>query len=125
MNIRENQGWTQPTGVKGAQLLNLYQRQCLTVDRDAPLGLRQEIWSTTLSSGNLVVMLMNKGKLPAHMAVSWELLGLEVPKGEAHKIVMTDLWTHEEVRVQPLMQEVGAVVAPHGVVVLQISTNSE
>mmetsp|Transcript_2013 Transcript_2013/g.3583 ORF Transcript_2013/g.3583 Transcript_2013/m.3583 type:complete len:602 (+) Transcript_2013:2-1807(+) len=115
LNIRENQGWTQPSGVTGAQLLNLYQRQCLTVDRDAPLGLRKEIWSTTLADGDLAVMMLNKGKLPAHLSASWEMLGLE----EGTKVTTYDLWSHERKRGR--RNQVSSLVAPHGVVMFRLS----
>jgi hypothetical protein len=115
LNIRENQGWTQPTGIKGAQLLNLYQRQCLTVDRDAPLGLRKEIWSSSLSNGDVTVLMLNKGKVPTQMSVTWDQLGLQA----GVQAIVHDLWSHKKERVEH--DRVSSVVAPHGVVHFRLS----
>jgi hypothetical protein len=53
----EHQAWTTPND----RLLNLYQRQCLTVDRDAFPGVVKEVWSGPLSNHSHVVLLFNKG----------------------------------------------------------------
>ena len=119
VNIRENQGWTQPKGANGALLMNLYQRQCLTVDRDAPLGLRQEIWSTTLSNGDLAVLMFNKGKLPAHMSVSWDQLGLEVDRKQ--HVRAYDVWTHKEKIMFSRSEHLSSTVASHGVALFRVS----
>lgn len=114
VNIREHQGWTQPSGVKGAQLMNLYQRQCLTIDRDAPLGLLQEVWSTSLATGELAVMLLNKGPTQARMSVAWQQLGLAAAQVRA----VRDLWAHAEVGVAARLS---AEVPSHGVALFKIS----
>jgi hypothetical protein len=53
----EHQSWTAPTG----KLMNLFQRQCLTVDRDAPQGQLKEVWVSPLADGSVAVALANKG----------------------------------------------------------------
>jgi hypothetical protein len=124
LNIRENQGWTQPTGTKGARLMNLYQRQCLTVDRDAPLGLHQEIWSTSLANGDLAVMMLNKGQRARPMSVSWEQLGMQGVVGDGAKVVAYDLWAHAEAALQR-PRELTATVAPHGVAMFRLSVEKK
>jgi hypothetical protein len=83
VDVREEQSWTLPGG---GQMLNLYQRQCLTLDRhsthldhhppgypihmqsssntfrDALPGLRKEVWLSPLLGGDFAVLLFNKGE---------------------------------------------------------------
>ncbi len=55
MDAREHQSWTAPNGL----LRNLYQRQCLTVDRDAFSSPAKEVWVSDLQDG-LAVLFVNK-----------------------------------------------------------------
>ena len=61
-DIREHQSWVMPSGSEtseGSTLINLYQRSCLTIDRDAPPG-DLEIWVTALENYDAVVLFLNK-----------------------------------------------------------------
>ena len=108
-------------------LLNLYQRQCLTVDRDAPPGLHQEVWVTQVEgSGNhttgavtaidTVVILLNKGRSQSLMSVTWDILGL--PRDQKYSV--RDLWVHENYPA-PVVNELKAIVSSHGVAMLRLS----
>lgn len=90
-DIREHQSWTQPHG----QLLNLYQRQCLTVDRDAFPGITAEVWMTSLSQNKFAVLAINKGPLPQRIEISLDMLSL--PQQQAYQ--MRDLWKHEDLTI--------------------------
>ena len=60
VDVREHQSWV---SLPGGVLKNLYQRQCLTVDRDAYTGLQREIWMAPLVDG-YAVLLFNKVNNP-------------------------------------------------------------
>ena len=111
LDIREHQQWAIPKG----QLRNLYQRQCMTIDRDAPPGKSQEVWTVSLEDNALAVMLFNKSPLPTAMEATWEMIG--VPSGKAYHI--RDLWAQEDIAL-PSRESVKAVVAPHGVALLKL-----
>jgi hypothetical protein len=103
-DIREHQSWSNPS----MYLLNLYQRQCLTIDRDAPSG-SSEIWMTALSDGAVVVMFLNKGEHPTEMMITFDSLNLV---GTDKPVNVRDLWSHTtDVR----MNEVSVVVPSHDV----------
>ena len=102
-DTREHQSWSNPS----TYLLNLYQRQCLTIDRDAPSG-SSEIWMAALSDGAVAVMFLNKGQHPTEMAITFDSLNL----GTDNPVNVRDLWSHTtEVR----MNEVSVVVPSHDV----------
>lgn len=112
IDVRENQQWTAPRGT----LLNLYQRQCVTIDRDAPPGLQQEVWVAPLEDGSTAVMMFNKGITQSFIEVTWEMIGL--PEKEIY--LVRDLWTHVD-RTLPAQESVSALVESHGVVVLKLT----
>ncbi len=87
VDVREHQSWTTPNG----ELRNLYQRQCLTVDRDAFPGLQSEVWSAPLADGSLAVLIVNKGPIESKLEISTAMLGLT--KGIYS---MRDLWQHKD-----------------------------
>jgi alpha-galactosidase len=93
----------------------------IAIDQD-PLGKQatrirddgdQEVWARPLADGGEAVALLNRGKAPAKIKVSWSEA---LPKGGAS--TMTDLWTHKASPVQPEGYE--ATVPPHGVVAFRI-----
>jgi hypothetical protein len=110
-DVREHQQWTAPQG----KLLNLYQRQCMTINRDAPPG-HQELWTAPQEDGSLAVMVFNKGPIQQLIEVTWEMLGL--PEGQWYHV--RDLWEHED-HPLPARGSVSSRVASHGVVVLKLS----
>ncbi len=61
-DVTEHQSWTQPGG---RLLLSLYQRQCLTVNRDAYPGHWKEVWVAELTDG-LAVLLVNKVRITSN-----------------------------------------------------------
>ena len=92
------------------------QRQCLTVDRDAPPGDRLEIWSTDLSDGSTVVLLANKGPVPAVMTVSWQLFGWDASR----RFAVRDLWEHSDWKM-PARSQLSETVKAHDAVVLKLT----
>ena len=130
----EHQSWTTPMST----LLNLYQRQCLTIDRDAPSGGLQEVWSVPLEAGAYAVTLLNKGPLDASMTIDTTMLGLPSSSSSsssslsspiAHDIKTTttssysmrDLWLHRD--EEQVLREGGDAtftVRSHGVVMLKL-----
>lgn len=113
-DIREHQSWTTPNGF----LRNLYQKQCLTVDRDAFPGLKQEIWSGPLADGSLAVLLINKSKLPLKMELTTAMLGLD----NKQRYSMRDLWEHKDL-VEKLSADHSAsfYIQSHASVMLKVS----
>jgi len=127
----EHQSWTTPMST----LLNLYQRQCLTIDRDAPSGGLQEVWSVPLEAGAYAVTLLNKGPLDASMTIDTTMLGLSSSSSSslsspiAHDIKTTttssysmrDLWLHrDEEQVLRVGGDATFPVRSHGVVMLKL-----
>lgn len=112
IDVSSHQGWVHPNG----QLMNLYQRQCLTVDRDAPTGLKQEIWSTPLVDNSIAVMLANRGPIESIMTLSWDMIGVD--SGSVYKV--RDLWKHEDIHAAQKNQ-LNVLVPSHGVVMLKLS----
>ena len=88
----------------------------MTVNRDAPPGKKEEIWSAPLADGSVAVMLFNKGKLAASISVTWEMLGLE----QDSQYRVRDLWAHENKKL-PATNEITMLVESHGVVMLKLS----
>lgn len=115
-DVREHQSWTTPHGV----LRNLYQRQCLTIDRDAFSGIQQEIWATPLSNG-YAVLLFNKGNKEIMMSFSREMIG--IPASDTTTYRIRDLWRHADL-LEPLSVQHDTLKFPvrsHGVVMLKLS----
>ena len=117
MDVSEHQAWTAPGG--GA-LRNLYQRQCLTVDRDAMSGLTQEVWVAPQADKSLAVLLLNKGAAKTTMTLDASMLGAAGTQGAVYS--MRNLWTHEDLQ-QTLSSGNSAqfVVESHGVVMLKLT----
>ena len=111
LDVREHQQWAAPNG----KMLNLYQRQCLTVDRDAPPGL-EEVWTVPLSDGSTAVMIFNKGPIEKIFEVTWEMMGLS-GKGV---YMVRDLWKLQSYDL-PVSGQIHVAVASHGVVVLKLT----
>lgn len=112
IDVREHQQWTAPRGT----LLNLYQRQCMTIDRDAPPGLRQEVWATPLEDGSLAVMVFNKGLTSQTIEVTWDMIGIHGSK----PYHVRDLWAHEDDKL-PADRSIFAHVESHGVAVFKLT----
>eukprot|EP01036_Dinobryon_divergens_P024295 gene24294-32731_t len=89
IDVREDQSWTLPPG---GQMLNLYQRQCLTIDRDALPGLRKEVWVSPLLGGDYAALLFNKGGREELIELTVAMLG----GGEQQRYQVRDLWAHED-----------------------------
>lgn len=87
------------------------------MDRDAPAGLKHEIWTTLLSTGDQVVMMLNKGKTTAPISITWDQLGLK----KNTRVVAYDLWEHEEISVPVFASSITKLVPSHGVVMFKIS----
>jgi hypothetical protein len=113
IDVREHQSWTTPSG----ELRNVYQRQCLTVDRDAFPGLMAEVWSAPLADGSLAVLLINKGPVESKMDITTSMLGLT--KGIYN---MRDLWEHKDL-IEKLTADHSAsfFIKSHASVMLKIS----
>ena len=103
----------------GEILLN---REVIAVDQD-PLGVQGrrvrddgdlEVWSKPLADGGRAVILFNRGKAPAEIAVSWPELGLpaSVP------VEVRDLWAHKSLGAKS--GRYSATVPSHGVVMLRL-----
>ncbi len=92
-------------------------RQCLTVNRDAPPGLREEIWSAPLIDGSLAVLIFNKEFTPRPIKVTWDMIGLPV----SHRYIVRDLWKHEDFRL-PQKESISVLVQSHGVSFLKFSS---
>jgi len=138
-DVREHQSWVMPSGSgagEGSTLLNLYQRSCLTVDRDAPPG-ALEVWVTALENYDAAVLFLNKDPIARRIsvpitAINEGLKGLPESAllsegagggggGEDEPIYITDLWTGDQVRHLPGSSVVTQLVPSHGVQVLRIS----
>lgn len=112
VDVHEHQSWTSPAGT----LRNLYQRQCLTVDRDAPAGIMHEVWTAPLADGSVAVMLANKGPVEAVLTVTWDMLGWNsksVAKGR-------NLWTHEDLPV-PVSGQLSLPVKSHNAAMIRLT----
>ena len=95
----------------------------IAVDQD-PLGQQarrlfkeggQEIWARPLKGGETAVVLFNRDARPAEMKVTWEQLNLPAML----KADVKDLWSKKLTR--QVRGSHGAIVAPHGVVMLRIT----
>lgn len=100
----------------------LMNKEVIAIDQD-PLGAAgtrvwkdgdAEVWMRPLKGGARAVVLLNRGKDPRPIAVTWEQLNY--PAGLAAKV--RDLWLHKD--LTPAKGHVSAVVAGHAVVMLSI-----
>eukprot|EP01041_Mallomonas_annulata_P003021 gene3021-5920_t len=102
VDYSEHQTWTAPDG----KLLNLYQRQCLTVDEDAPTGESFEIWTCDLTGHSKAILALNKVNFPMALNItSADIWGThEMRHRHRHGEVpvrpvvtsVRDLWLHRE-----------------------------
>ncbi len=116
LDPREHQSWTDPRGT----LLNLYQRQCLTLDRDAPPGV-QEVWTSPLGDGkgSVAVLFVNKGKKESRITVTWEMLQWK----DSVVARARDLWAHSDLKL-PLSSSLTQLVKSHDVVMLVLTPSA-
>lgn len=113
--MREHQSWTTPND----HLLNLYQRSCLTIDRDAPYGHELEIYKVPLASneamneaeGVVAVLIWNKKDSESTVSVTWKQMGLE----DDVLYTMVDLWDVATSPPLPVANEISVVLPTHGV----------
>jgi alpha-galactosidase len=100
----------------------LTNREVIAVDQDA-LGVQArrvskdgdlEVWARPLADGGRAVVLLNRGKAPAKIAVNWEALGYPPHLSAA----VRDLWLHQDL---PRAKGGFSAEAPsHGVVMVRI-----
>jgi len=113
LDVTEHQSWTAP----GSALLNLYQRQCLTVDRDAFSGVAEEVWMTPMSGGSVAVLLLNKSPVERLMTLDGSVVGLS-----GGKYAMRDLWRGEDlIRSMSADQSEQFLVKSHDAVMLKLT----
>ncbi|CAM9340519.1 unnamed protein product [Ectocarpus fasciculatus] len=86
------------------------------MNRDAPPGLKEEVWTGPLSDGSIAVMIFNKGPIEKLFEVTWDTIGLS-GKGV---YMVRDLWKHQN-HPLPASESVHVAVASHGVVVLKLT----
>ena len=87
LDVREHQSWTNPHHL----FLNLYQRQCLTIDRDAYPGIQEEVWLGPLADGSYSVLIVNKGRSEKKFTLTLDMLGFTSGRFQAR-----DLWEHTD-----------------------------
>jgi alpha-galactosidase len=76
----------------------------------------QEIWIRQLSGGAQAVALFNRGSAPATITVKWSDLGRKSAPTHAR-----DLWSHNDLKLDPTSASYSAIVPTHGVVLLRLS----
>lgn len=100
----------------------LLNRDVIAVDQDA-LGVQGrrvrddgdlEVWSKPLADGGRAVVLFNRGKAPARIAVNWPEIGFPAQVA----LEVRDLWAHKS--MGPQTGRYAATVPSHGVVMLRI-----
>lgn len=114
LDVREHQSWTTPDGL----FLNLYQRQCLTIDHDAYPGIHEELWMSPLADGSYTVLIVNKGKTPKKFTLTTDMAGL--PDG---RYKLRDLWEHKDL-TERLTGKTPAtfVIQSHASVMLKVTS---
>jgi alpha-galactosidase len=73
-----------------------------------------EVWMKPLAGGARALLLLNRGEAPAQIAATWAQL--DWPPTLRARI--RDLWQHRD--LPRATGQVGATVAPHGVVMLRV-----
>jgi len=126
VDIQEHQQWVSVNG----QLVNLYQRQCLTIDRDAPLGSSTEIYKVPVSTtttgepdtdnSTFVVLVWNKADDKQKLEITWDMLGFEA--GQRYHVY--DLWLHTEAPFM-IKDSITMSVPAHGVLMLKMTPKDE
>ncbi len=126
-SLREHQSFVMPYGINGT-IINLYQRSCITVDRDAPPG-DLEAWVTPLANYDVAVLLINKDLVPRKISVPYSSIN-EGLKGLDESIylqsdktyMMKELWSGRIIK-QGVAESIDQIVPKHGSKLLVI-TNS-
>jgi hypothetical protein len=113
MDVREHQSWTSPNHL----LKNLYQRQCLTLDRDAYPGFKEEVWLGPLADGAYTVLIINKSRITNRFALSLDML-----PGLTGRYQVRDLWEHRDLteRLTPNLA-VNFMINSHASVLLKLT----
>lgn len=88
-DVHEHQSWAMP---HNDILRNLYQRQCLTVDRDAFPGVTAEVWTAPLADKSVAALAINKGPLPQTLTLTNDMLQLDPSK----RYRVRDLWSQTD-----------------------------
>ena len=118
-SLREHQSFVMPTGANST-MVNLYQRSCITVDRDAPPG-DIEVWVTPLVNNDVAVLFLNKDPfLPRKMSVPYNSIN-EGLKGLDESIylqsdetyMMKELWSGKVIK-QGVAESIEQLVPAHG-----------
>lgn len=127
-DTQQHQSWVleNRTSANVGQLKNLYQRQCLTVDRDFPTGRTLELWQSPLSDGvgGYVLLLLNLSEEEMHnLTLTSQMMQL-APEGGIAGWVVRDLWTKTETKVAADGSIHVDSVAPHGVVMLRVFSSA-
>lgn len=101
----------------------LLNKEVIAIDQDA-LGIQAsrvaksgdaEVWARPLKGGGRAVVLLNRGKTPLDIAVTWE--NLRYPDHLTAKV--RDVWLHKD--LAPAQGRFGATVAGHSVVMVTIT----
>lgn len=112
----EHQSWVFPDG----KMLNLYQRQCLTLDRDAFHGW-QEYWAVPIANDRFAVVLLNKGNADIDMTLKLSYLSATMSVGSS-KYSIRDLWLKQDLTtVVSTDNDATFLVASHDVVMLLLT----
>ena len=131
IDSQEHQSWVvdhrvvvdSDAAIAAGHLKNLYQRQCLTVDRDASKGKNMELWQSPLSDGGFAVLLLNRGKTPLpSMDITMEMLQIDGATKKFSRI--RDLWS-DSASARMTTTDDGVIrieesVPSHGVVFLRL-----
>lgn len=122
IDVREHQSWImRPIQLENFQssftLVNLYQRQCLTVNKDAPNG-DKEIWNVDLSDNSMAILLLNKGHIEQTITFSKDM----ITKDLISRYKVYDLWTKKEI-IHDFSEskEFSRIVKSHGVSYLKLT----
>ena len=126
-SLREHQSFVMPQGINGT-MVNLYQRSCITIDRDAPPGIL-EAWVTPLANYDVAVLFVNKDPLPRKMSVPYSSIN-EGLKGLDESIylqsdetyMMKELWSGKVIK-QGVAESIDQIVPKHGSKLLVVTNN--
>jgi hypothetical protein len=123
-DTQEHQSWVLDSRTSSGvgYLKNLYQRQCMTLDRDAPNGGDVEIWQAPLSNGEYAVLVLNLGRTSLSVAAVTTAM-LQIKGNQKEITAAKDLWDADNV----VSVQDGAIqvrdVESHGVTYLRISVS--
>ena len=115
LDVREHQSWVRPSHF----LKNLYQDQCLTIDRDAYPGLMEEVWLSPLADGSYTVLIVNKGPVEKRFELTTDMLGLTDKRA---RYSLRDLWQHKDL-IEKLSSSnsVSFMIKSHASVMLKLT----